>query len=301
LSLAAVAAADRFVDLAGLLESCEVGGFRADFLSWGHYRPEYWRNYWHSHSFHEVCLAYAGSGRFNSGSVRYDVEPGNVFLARPGDVHEIESSRGDPLGIAFWGFTFRPSTAAADPNGPGWWSGLTCPDGPVMSSRVGGLPSVVAALAAEAAAPRSGYDESFAAFGAALVLDTARAFASNDDLSVDPPMRDRGPVAVAAMQRHLSDNLARPITVRDVAAAVHLSERHAERLFLQQTGSSLMATLRRMRLELAAQLLLDPTVTVTQVARACGYSDVRPFSTAFRRQYGKAPGEYRRAGGTSFL
>jgi transcriptional regulator GlxA family with amidase domain len=114
-------------------------------------------------------------------------------------------------------------------------------------------------------------------------------------------VRDRGPVAVAAMQRHLSDNLGRPITVREVAAAVHLSERHAERLFLQQTGSSLMATLRRMRLELAAQLLLDPTVTVIQVARACGYSDVRPFSTAFRRQYGKAPGGYRRAGGTSFL
>jgi transcriptional regulator GlxA family with amidase domain len=56
-----------------------------------------------------------------------------------------------------------------------------------------------------------------------------------------------------------------------------------------------------MRLELATQLLLDPTVTMTQVARACGYSDVRPFSTAFRRQYGKTPGEYRRAGGTSFV
>jgi mannose-6-phosphate isomerase-like protein (cupin superfamily) len=98
LTLAAVAAADRFVDLAGLLESSEVGDFRADFLSWGHHRPEYWRNYWYSHSFHEVCLAYAGSGRFNSGSVRYDVEPDSVFLARPGDVHEIESSRVDPLG-----------------------------------------------------------------------------------------------------------------------------------------------------------------------------------------------------------
>jgi hypothetical protein len=68
LTLADVADADRFVALAGLLESCEVDGFRADFLSWGHYRPEYWRNYWHSHSFHEVCLAYSGSGRFNSGS-----------------------------------------------------------------------------------------------------------------------------------------------------------------------------------------------------------------------------------------
>ncbi|WP_406046781.1 helix-turn-helix domain-containing protein [Kribbella sp. NBC_00889] len=296
MTLADVAIADRFVDLAGLLESCEVDGFRADFLSWGHYRPEYWRNYWHSHSFHEVCLAYSGAGRFNSGDLRYDVQPGSVFLARPGDVHEIQSSRSEPLGIAFWGFTFRPGA-----DEPGWWSGLTRSDGPVMSDRTGSLPALITALAAEAAAPVSGYSTALGALGATLVMETARAFALDEDLAVEPVRRDRGPLVVEAMQRHLRDNLSRAITVRDVAAAAHLSERHAERLFQQQTGASIMTTLRRLRLELAAQLLLDPTVTVTEVARSCGYSDVRPFSTAFRRHYGRTPGEHRRAGGTEFV
>jgi AraC-like DNA-binding protein len=296
LSLESVAAADRFVDLAGLLESCEVDGFRADFMSWGHYRPEYWRNYWHSHSFHEVCLAYSGEGRFDSGSVRYDVVPGSVFLARPGDVHEIESSHSSPLGIAFWGFTFRPGSDER-----GWWSGLTRSDGPVMSTRTGALPALVTALAAEAASPVSGYRTVLGALGATLVMETARAFALDEDLAVEPIRRDRGPLVVEAMQRHLRDNLSRPITVRDVAAAAHLSERHAERLFTQQTGASIMATLRRLRLELAAQLLLDSSLSVTEVARASGYSDVRPFSTAFRRHYGRTPGEHRRTGGTEFL
>ncbi len=296
MTLSDVATAGRFVDLAGLLESCEVDGFRADFLSWGHYQPEYWRNYWHSHSFHEVCLAYSGEGRFNSGSTQYDLQPGAVFIARPGDVHEIESSRVSPLGIAFWGFTFRPGS-----DQPGWWSGLTRPDGPVMSRRTGSLPALITALAAEAAAPVSGYSTALAALSSALVLETARAFALDDDLAVEPVVRDRGPLVVAAMQRHLRDNLSRPITVRDVAAVAHLSERHAERLFQQQTGASIMSTLRRLRLELAAQLLLDPSVTVTEVARACGYSDVRPFSTAFRRHYGRTPGDHRRAGGTEFV
>jgi AraC family transcriptional regulator of arabinose operon len=296
LTLADVADADRFVDLAGLLEFCEVDGFRADFLSWGHYRPEYWRNYWHSHSFHEVCLAYSGSGRFNSRDSVYDVQPGSVFIARPGDVHEIESSRVSPLGIAFWGFTFRPGSGE-----PGWWSGLTRADGPVMSQRTGSLPALITALAAEAAAPVSGYSAALAALGSTLVMETARAFALDEDLAVEPVRRDRGPLVVEAMQRHLRDNLSRPITVRDVAAAAHLSERHAERLFHQHTGASIMSTLRRLRLELAAQLLLDPAVSVTEVARSCGYSDVRPFSTAFRRHFGRTPGEHRRTGGTEFL
>jgi AraC-like DNA-binding protein len=297
LSLAALAKAERFVDLAGLLESCEVGGFRADFVSWGYYRPEYWRNYSHTHSFHEVCLAYSGEGRFNCGPTEYEVAAGDVFLARPGDVHEIESSRAAPLGIAFWGFTFRPVVGVA---GSGWWSGLTRSEGPVHSRELGGLPGVVAALAGEAAEPRSGYGEAVAALGAALVLDTARAFALPSDLSVEPVARDRGPVVVEAMQRHLLDNLARPVTVREVAAAVHLSERHAERLFRHVMGASMMSTLRRLRLELAAQLLLEPSRSITQIAHACGYSDVRPFSTAFKRHYGRPPGEFRRTGGTSF-
>ncbi|WP_427895680.1 helix-turn-helix domain-containing protein [Kribbella sp. GL6] len=296
MTLAEVGNADRFVDLAGLLESCEVDGFRADFLSWGHYQPEYWRNYWHSHSFHEVCLAYSGEGRFNNGSVRYDVVPGSVFLARPGDVHEIESSHSAPLGIAFWGFTFRPGSDEG-----GWWSGLTRTDGPVMSTRTGALPALVTALAGEAAAPVSGYGTALAALGSTLVLETARAFALDEDLAVEPVRRDRGPLVVEAMQRHLRDNLSRPITVRDVAAAAHLSERHAERLFAQQTGDSIMSTLWRLRLELAGQLLLDHTLSITDVARACGYSDVRPFSTAFKRKYGRTPGEHRRTGGTEFL
>ncbi len=173
-----------------------------------------------------------------------------------------------------------------------------------MSRELGGLTSAVASLAAEAATPRAGYRASLAALGASLVLDTARAFALDEDLSIDPRTRShsrsRDRVVVDAMQRLLLDNLARPITVREVAAAVHLSERHAERLFRNLTGASLMSTLRRLRLELAAQLLLDSSTTITSVAHACGYSDVRPFSTAFRRTYGRTPGEYRRTGGTSF-
>ncbi|WP_424528978.1 helix-turn-helix domain-containing protein [Sphaerisporangium viridialbum] len=301
MSLADVAGAGRLPDLTGLLDTCQVGGFRADFVSWGFYTKPAWRNYWHRHSFHEVCLAYTGAGRFSVGGEHHDVGTGEVFLARPGDVHEIESSREDPLGIAFWGFTLRGGREAPGPDERGWWSGLTDPAGPVVSRRTGSLAEVVTALAGYADPVRSGYDAGLAGLGAALVVDTARAFANEDDLQVEPPPRDRPSQVVAAMRRHLADNLCRPVRVRDVAATVHLSERHAERLFREQTGASLMATLRRMRLELAAALLLDTGPTVTEVARACGYPDVRAFSTAFRRLHGHSPLEHRARSGTLHL
>ncbi|GAA2110068.1 AraC family transcriptional regulator [Microlunatus panaciterrae] len=295
-----VSGAGAIVDLAGRLESCEVDGFGVDFLSWGFFRPVYWRNYSHTHSFFEVCLGYAGEGSFAVADQHHDVGAGSVFLARPGDVHEIISSRSDPLGIAFWGFTCTPQRGSS-PSQPGWWSGLTRTDRPLVSVDTGTLSAVVAALADEARSPRSGHQPMLQALGAALVIQTARAFTAEDDLEVDRTRSDRRSFVVAAMERYLLDNLSRPITVRDVAAEVHLSERHAERLFSQQTGVSVMATLRRLRLERAAQLLLDSSSTVTEVARRCGYPEVRPFSTAFRRQYGQPPLTFRANGGTLHL
>ncbi|MBU3866513.1 AraC family transcriptional regulator [Streptomyces sp. 4503] len=301
MSLRDVAGAGRLAELTGLLDTCSVGGFQADFVGWGFYPASPWRNYWHRHSSYEVCLAYSGAGRFSIGAEHHDVGAGDVFVARPGDIHEIESSQTDPLGIAFWGFTLRAGREGPLPGERGWWSGLTDTTGPAVSRSIGSLASLVTALAEQAAPVRSGYETGLAGLGAALVVETARAFAAEDDLRTESPVGGRLSPAVAAMQRYLADNLSRPMTVHDVAAAVHLSERHAERLFREQTGASLMTTMRRMRLDLAAALLLTTDTTVTDVAQACGYLDVRAFSTAFRRRHGHSPLAHRSLRGTLHL
>jgi len=288
-----VAGAEALPDLVGLLDRCQLEDFQADFVSWGFYRPEPWRNYWHTHSFYEVCLAYAGSGVFRHGEDEVKVAAGDVFLARPGVLHEIGATADQGLGIAFWGFTLTPTP---EPDRPGWWSGLA--SGPVVSRQLGSIPGVLAALAKEAAEPRAGHTGLCAALGAALVIDTARAFGSAASLAVQPQRRDRRSTVVDAIRRHLLDNLARPVTVRDVAAAVHLSQRHAERLFATQTGASMMTTLRRLRLEQAGTLLLDTEQSTSAVARACGYADPGSFSTAFRRHHGQPPQAFRANGGT---
>ena len=298
MTLAAVAEAATFVDLAGLLVAGEVDGMAVDYLSWGFYTPAVWRNTPHTHSFHEVCLAYAGSGTFTVEGTAHPVAAGELFVARPGEVHEIVSHPEAGLGIAFWGFALDTT---ALPEGPGWWDGLLRRERPLVSPRLGSLPAIVSALAAEAAAPRSGVDAQVTALGSALVIETARAFAAPEDLTVTLDPGARTTSAVAAMRRYLADNLARPIRVEDVAAVAHLSDRHAARLFAQETGAPMIAELRRLRLEHAARLLLESERPVAQVARECGYPESRPFITAFRRRYGQPPGAFRSRGGTLHL
>lgn len=294
MSLADVAGADALPDVSGLVERCAVGDLVADFVSWGFYDSRSaWRNYWHVHSFYEVCVAFSGRGRFRIGHQEHEVGAGEVFLARPGEVHEIESDADDPLGIAFWGFTLRGERELSE---QGWWSGLD--RGPAVSTRLGRLATVLGALSDEAREPRAGAGAVATALGCALVVETARAFATEDQLTVPRRPHDRASQVVAAMHRHLRDNLSRPLSVRDVAAVVHLSERHAERLFAAQTGESLMVALRHLRLDLAGQLLLDTTRSVVDVARTCGYTDLSAFRLAFRRHHGQSPQAYRTSGGT---
>ena len=54
------------------------------------------------------------------------------------------------------------------------------------------------------------------------------------------------------------------------------------------------AEITRVRLRHAQQLLTATTLPVSQVAVRCGYERTEYFSTAFRRETGLSPSEYRR-------
>ncbi|REF36442.1 AraC family transcriptional regulator [Thermasporomyces composti] len=292
----------------------EVGGHQAEFLSWGFYEPSPWRNYLHTHSFYEICYAYAGRGVFRTGAREYPVEAGAVFVARPGDVHEIVSSDDDPLGIHFWSYTLIPVRAAArsgssdHDHGRALLAAFAEPAAPVLSRRSGQVPAILELLCAEAANPGPGVGDVVRNLAGLLVVETARAVVDDQNLTPEPapeaPTRDEQ--MVRTMVRYLRDNYDRPVRVRDVAAQVHVSERHASRLFRVFTGTTIHAFLVRLRLEIAAQRLLARAakagpVSIAEVARSCGYPDVRHFTTVFRRHWGVTPGAFRSGDGTAHL
>ncbi|GAA1999365.1 AraC family transcriptional regulator [Catenulispora subtropica] len=287
-----------------------LAGQRIEFLDWGFYPPEPWRNYRHSHSYFELCYAYAGRGVFRNGASEHPVGPGELFVARPGDVHEITADAEDPLGIVFWSFTMVPDrrSRGAAPDGSDTLAVLdafgTSPLH-VAPAADTPLPRLLLSLAEEAAEPGPGSADLLAALGAALVIGCARTVA---DLPASPrpsPTPDgRAAAAVASMTRYLHDNFDRPVRVRDVAAQVHLSERHAARLFQQAAGCTIIAYLTRYRLGVAAQRLADPALrrlSVAAIARSCGYPDARHFSAAFRQRWGALPTEVRARNGTTHL
>jgi AraC-like DNA-binding protein len=80
-----------------------------------------------------------------------------------------------------------------------------------------------------------------------------------------------------------------------VAAKVGLSPRYVQGL-LQDTGTSFSERVLELRLQKARAMLMErrnDRLKVSEVAHACGFSDISYFNQAFRRRFGAPPSHFR--------
>lgn len=100
---------------------------------------------------------------------------------------------------------------------------------------------------------------------------------------------------VHQVQNQVMNQPGHPWTVTELAASVHLGERHLRRLFQQATGSTLQDYLQQARLELARRLLEQTQLSLEQIAARCGFSAERSLRRSWGRWHDDTPGEYRRS------
>lgn len=92
---------------------------------------------------------------------------------------------------------------------------------------------------------------------------------------------------------YIKEHFAEPISLKDVARQVHLSEFYFSRLFKCKQGINFWEYLTRLRLEKAKSLLLTTDDTVAAIAKKVGYPDANYFSRLFRQRVGITPNKYR--------
>lgn len=88
---------------------------------------------------------------------------------------------------------------------------------------------------------------------------------------------------------HFSENL----TLEGVAALAGFSKYHFARLFRQYTDCSFYKFLNQKRIEYAKSLLLDPQISVTEVAVQSGFSSLSAFLRMFKQMNLCTPTEFR--------
>ncbi|MBN1673005.1 MAG: AraC family transcriptional regulator [Kiritimatiellae bacterium] len=102
---------------------------------------------------------------------------------------------------------------------------------------------------------------------------------------------------VARAETFMRRNMHRRLSRREIAAAVRLSPAHLARVFRATTGDTPAGRLTALRMERARRLLLDSTLSVTEIALEVGYASFSHFSKTFRQTTRVAPSDYRRSSG----
>jgi transcriptional regulator GlxA family with amidase domain len=80
-----------------------------------------------------------------------------------------------------------------------------------------------------------------------------------------------------------------PIAISAVASQVGVSARQLERLFDRYLHTGPAAFYLSLRVARARELLHLTTMSVTEIAVACGFRNVTHFSACYRRFFGRPP------------
>ncbi|MRH90926.1 helix-turn-helix domain-containing protein [Nocardia sp. SYP-A9097] len=232
-----------------------------------------------------------------------------VFMAR-GVAHELVDALGSPI------------TETAGPadvrfvDGPGPVATLLCgsyqlagdrthpllaelPEVVHIPSRLGSHASLRAAvdlLADELDDSRPGGDAAIPPLLDLLLLYILRAWfadaASSEFSGWAAAFADPG---ISAALRGMHENPAHGWTVESLGERAGLSRAAFAKRFTALVGEPPLAYLTRWRMITAARLLRDSDAPLASVARRTGYGSEYAFGKAFKREYGTAPGQYRKS------
>jgi AraC-like DNA-binding protein len=148
--------------------------------------------------------------------------------------------------------------------------------------------------AAELAAGAAGSASVLAKVAELLFTEAVRRHLASLPQDQDLWTAGLGDAAVGRGIELLHNRLAEPWTAEALAREVGLSRSAFAERFTQAMGHPPMHYLARLRLETAARRLRETQTAIAVVAYDVGYESEAAFSRAFKRQFGAAPGAWRR-------
>lgn len=96
------------------------------------------------------------------------------------------------------------------------------------------------------------------------------------------------------LDAYLSAHYTQSVTPQLLCQELQLSRSRLYRLSQQLYGCGISQQVRKLRMELARQLLLDhPEMSISRIAEECGYVDYNYFIAVFSQTVGQSPGSYR--------
>jgi AraC family L-rhamnose operon transcriptional activator RhaR len=275
------------------LNRLQIGGGRVEILGWAH-DEHLVDNRPHRHTYFEACLVGRhGAGFFREPAGEHLLLPGTVFVARPGVVHNIVNTS-MPLMELFW-VSFGWSSDERTPRSDGERAMRAFAESEICAARdQTALLMLWEALKQNAAGNWSvGSVDQTTSLLKAVILGIAQALSPSESVEIPEYITRPGRLASTQAVRYIEDNLNRQLSLEEIASHVNVSTRQLTRLFSTFAGTSPAQYVRVTRLDRASALITKTELSIKEVARQVGFSDVQYFTRCFTSHFGVSPGAFR--------
>ena len=91
----------------------------------------------------------------------------------------------------------------------------------------------------------------------------------------------------------VEDSYSEPLTLEDLSAKAIVSKSSLQRAFRKHLGCTPLQYVMRLRMERGAELLVETSLSVTEIAESVGFADSNHFSRRFRQYAGQSPSAFR--------
>jgi len=130
--------------------------------------------------------------------------------------------------------------------------------------------------------------------GVAIAAHVVRGYSVAGCRAEDP----RGGLPTDELRRieeYVEENLARNLSLHELSQQLDMNLYFFVRSFKRSTGLPPHQYVLRRRVERAKALLLDPGISIADIALRCGFATQSHLTATFNRLTNLTPGEYRRA------
>lgn len=233
------------------------------------------------HRRYEFVVNYGGSGRVCLGQSIYDFLPGQALLVSPGVFHRYYQ-------VPFEGFHWLFFTF--DLLVPHLLRGVGNSPRELIETDL----SAIKTASQIYLNPHSELDIFEAALSMGRVAHSLRKRAAVPHAGKVTDAEKESCEMLRKVAHFVDEHMDSSVRIADIAGFLEVSESNLRKLFRERYGVSLGHYLRFSRLTRSVQLIDRSDLSISDIAKQCGFESIFSFSQSFSRAMGMSPSAYRR-------
>lgn len=128
-----------------------------------------------------------------------------------------------------------------------------------------------------------------------LLILLARAVLEQQENSVSPVRESMETQLIATIKSYIQNNLAKKITMEELAGVTGYSTSYISRVFRQQCGTTIGRYITAKKISCAKELIRNHTYNFAQISDMLGFDTPQYFASTFKKETDMTPSEFKRS------